>query len=422
MPATKMTKKRSYGTGALREKRDSGGRVSYYGQWRSDGVQLKRRIGPKRVEATTEGLTKPQAERALQRLMAEVKPTPRAPIYNALTIAELGARYLVHLEKMKGRKKSTRVGVESPLRVHFVPFFEDRGVATITREEVEDLRTLLEAKLCAKSVHNYMGTLSAMFKYATSRKPKLASLNPCEDVELPEVAENDEIRFLTLEEVEAVVRHAQPGVYEALDRAMYRTAAMTGVREGELIALRWCDIDWTASAIRVHQNFVLDEFGTPKSKRSFRAVPMARQVAAELERYYKAKGSPDEHLLVFGEPEARLVLRGNHKGKTMPAGTPLNKAAILRRFRRALEAAQVRQTALKFHELRHTFGTQMAAAGVPMRTLQEWMGHRDIKTTERYVHYAPKTRDAQLVEAAFSQDTGAASAPETARAPLGVTI
>jgi integrase len=48
-------------------------------------------------------------------------------------------------------------------------------------------------------------------------------------------------------------------------------------------------------------------------------------------------------------------------------------------------------------------GTAMAGAGVPMRTLQEWMGHRDIETTQRYADYAPRTRDAELVAAAFSR-------------------
>ena len=57
-----------------------------------------------------------------------------------------------------------------------------------------------------------------------------------------------------------------------------------------------------------------------------------------------------------------------------------------------------------FHDLRHTFGPQSAAAGVPMRTLEEWMGHKDIKSTEIYAHYAPSTREAAPVEAAFARD------------------
>ncbi len=58
------TKRRSYGTGSLFEKTDGRGRVSYYGQWRTDDVQVKRKIGLKRLEGTTEGFTKTQAEKA----------------------------------------------------------------------------------------------------------------------------------------------------------------------------------------------------------------------------------------------------------------------------------------------------------------------------------------------------------------------
>jgi integrase len=56
-----------------------------------------------------------------------------------------------------------------------------------------------------------------------------------------------------------------------------------------------------------------------------------------------------------------------------------------------------------FHDLRHTFGTRMAAAGVPMRTLQEWMGHRSITTTQRYADYSPCDREAEMVAAAFGR-------------------
>jgi integrase len=64
--------------------------------------------------------------------------------------------------------------------------------------------------------------------------------------------------------------------------------------------------------------------------------------------------------------------------------------------------------------LRHTFGTRMAGAGVPMRTLQEWMGHASVKTTEIYADYAPSEHEREWVEAAFSRESAAASNP-TAR-------
>ena len=61
---------------------------------------------------------------------------------------------------------------------------------------------------------------------------------------------------------------------------------------------------------------------------------------------------------------------------------------------------------ITFHELRHTFGTQMAAAGAPLRAIQEWMGHADAKTTEIYAHYAPDpTHGAAFAERAFGRES-----------------
>ena len=56
---------------------------------------------------------------------------------------------------------------------------------------------------------------------------------------------------------------------------------------------------------------------------------------------------------------------------------------------------------IRFHDLRHTFGTTLAAAGVPLRTIQEYMGHADIKTTQIYMHYAPSEHEVELVNDAF---------------------
>lgn len=96
-------------------------------------------------------------------------------------------------------------------------------------------------------------------------------------------------------------------------------------------------------------------------------------------------------------------------------GGPLSKAANNRRYRKALAAARLDVTH-RIHDLRHTFGTTCAAAGVPMRTLQEWMGHRDIATTQRYADYAPSTREAELIAVAFgSSEAGTALSIEATR-------
>jgi integrase len=131
---------------------------------------------------------------------------------------------------------------------------------------------------------------------------------------------------------------------------------------------------------------VLGEYDTPKSRRGARSVCRWPTVAGELDRLYTALGGPSEDALVFADPVT---------------GEPLDKGATLYRYRKALKAAAIDPTH-NLHGLRHTFGTRMAAAGVPMRTLQEWMGHRDIKTTQRYADYAPSQHESALMERAWT--------------------
>jgi integrase len=80
-------------------------------------------------------------------------------------------------------------------------------------------------------------------------------------------------------------------------------------------------------------------------------------------------------------------------------GKPLDRSKVLKRFKAT--AARAGLGHVRFHDLRHTFGTRMADAGVPMRTLQAWMGHRDFKTTLIYADYAPGEHERELIERAF---------------------
>ena len=106
--------------------------------------------------------------------------------------------------------------------------------------------------------------------------------------------------------------------------------------------------------------------------------------------------------MTLHQRDADLVFCHPHSGR------PLDRSRLLKRFKAALRRAEVRE--VRFHDLRHTFGTRMAAAGVPMRTLQEWMGHRDFKTTLIYADYMPAAREADLVDRAFA-DRGADLGP-----------
>ena len=105
---------------------------------------------------------------------------------------------------------------------------------------------------------------------------------------------------------------------------------------------------------------------------------MSGRVVAELDGWQqgKATGCGADGDLVFAEPLTGDVLR---------------RGALMRRYRQALKAAQLEPT-FRFHDLRHSFGTATAAAGVPMRTLMAMMGHEDIHTTLIYADYAPTHR------------------------------
>jgi integrase len=217
--------------------------------------------------------------------------------------------------------------------------------------------------------------------------------NPVTDARKPEAEDSDpDIRFLSEEELEALLRAVPDDHLGATDRTLYLTAALTGLRQGELFALRWRDVDWTATRIRVRRSYARKragreaQFGRPKSKRSSRSVPMHDRVGQALDQHYQASHYQADDDLVFGHPHT---------------GGPLDSSNVLARFKEALEAAKVARV-LRFHDLRHTFGTQMAAAGVPIRTLQEWMGHRDVKTTMIYADYQASDQERELVERAFA--------------------
>ncbi len=402
-----MAGRRSYGTGSLYALPDSKGRVTWYGHWRVNGRQVKRRVGLKRAQGTRDGLTRPQAEAELRRLMAGT-PASR-PVTARLTLAEAAPRYLAYLGA-KGRKRSTLVAVESCLRVWLLPALGDKALDMIRGEDVEDLMARMEAgdrsdrpgkrsKSCGpKSVRNYIGTLSAIYHYAMHPRRRWATANPCDDVDLPELDENGEIHFFDSEEVDALIRAAEPGDYQELDRLLYRTGERTGLRHGELIAWRWMDIDYLAMRVRVRQNYVLGEFGSPKSKRSSRSLPLDEELAGALERYRKATAErlgrePADEELVFIDPIT---------------GGPLSKAANNRRFKKALRRAGLDAERV-LHGLRHSFGVRCAGANVPMRTLQEWMGHRDIATTQRYADYAPSPHEAEMIARAFARGSNSGS-------------
>jgi integrase len=369
--------RRSYGSGSLTVRRGK-----WFGQWRVGGSLVGRVLGPIRKEGTREGLTRAQAEQELRRRM-EVEGGPPVPVHARLSLVEAGERYIRYVEAL-GRRRSTVQGYESTLRVHLARAFAGK---TLDKIEPDDLEAFIarqrRAGRSSKSIVNYLTLLQSILTFAQKRG-WLRGENPCRFVDRPRIESNEDIHFLDQEELEAVLAVEPKHDFDPMLRVLYATYAMAGLRLGELRALRWRDVDWVAARVRVRRNYVRGEYGRPKSKRSSRSVPLADRLAGELERHFQASAYQGDDDLVFGNPQT---------------GKPLSASIVEDRFRWRLDKAEVRR--VRVHDLRHTFGTRMAAAGVPMRTLQEWMGHRDFKTTLIYADYQPSAYEGELAERAF---------------------
>jgi integrase len=370
--STQRKEKRAYGSGSMIEERGS-----WYGKWRIGDRQVKRKLGPVRPIGSNEGLTRKQAEAALRRMMGEVKilaPEQR------ITFVEAAERYVHHVEHVMGRKPSTVQDYKIMIHRHLAPHFQ---ATSLERIEPEDIASYIAAKsgagLAVKTVTNHLNFAHGVFQFAIKRG--WMSRNPVAATDRPRPSQADpDIRFLSSEELEALLRAVPTD--DALgptDHTLYTVAAMTGLRQGELVALRWRDVDWTAGVVRVRRNYTRGEWGTPKSRRSSRAVPLADRVEAELERHFQRSAYRGEDQLVLCHPHT---------------GNPYDASKLRERFYGSMARAGMsercgRTGGITFHSLRHTFGTHMAAVGVPMRTLQEWMGHRDFTTTLVYADFAP---------------------------------
>src|SRR3954447_6297255 len=174
---------------------------------------------------------------------------------DAADVAAAGARWLAHLEVI-GRRRSTLMDYESAARIHLVSFFGGRPIGEITADDVEAFMQAKRAEgRSPKSVRNWLGVLHCLLSYA-ERRDWIAS-NVCRKVDFPRIEERDaDIRFISPEGVEALLRAIDlEHEWGPTEHALYLTAAMTGLRQGELLALRWRDVDWLAGRVRVRRNF-----------------------------------------------------------------------------------------------------------------------------------------------------------------------
>ncbi len=374
--------RRAHGTGSLYPVAGSGGLETWYGRWYVGKTRVQRRIGRRRQRGEKEGLTKAEAETEMRRMRLATEEAP--PPETTVTVDQAAEHLMRHLEAI-GRRPTTLATYRSLFRTHLQWSVEEVALERMTRRDVEELdRVMRRKELAPKTRLNALKLLSEIFVFA--KRQGWCRRNPCDQVQFPQVEPSSDVRFLTEEELVALLEgidvDAKPLGHT--DWAMFLTAALTGLRQSELLGLQWRDVDFDAERIRVSRSNVRGHWGRPKSRRSSRSVPMAPQVAGALRRHLDRSQYRDREDLVFGHPRT---------------GKSLSASAIDRRFKEALRAAGLRK--VRFEDLRHTFGTRLAAGGVPIRTIQEWMGHEDIRTTQIYAAYEPRKHEAEAVTEAF---------------------
>jgi integrase len=332
-------------------------------------------------------LTRRQAQDALADILTGERRKVGQRAYDHLdaTFADAAAGYLHHIEHVRGRERATLSDYRGSVNNYLVPRWGEWPVDAIHADEVEALRDALMASgVAPRTVVRHLTVAHGVFKYAMrkyglARNPASADL-----VDRPTVRYSGEFQTLDAEQLAALIRAAASNQ----DAALYLTAAQTGLRQGELRALRWADVDFAADRIHVRRSATVGANATIKTPKSghVRSVPMVPQIASALARLGQREqfAAPDD--LVFpnqvGEVENDTLLR--------------------RRYYRALEDAGLPR--VRFHDLRHAFGST-AVKAFPLSDVQAMLGHAHITTTMRYVHHRPGKDDAQRLAAAFGGDS-----------------
>jgi integrase len=433
----------------------------WYGKWYRAAKPVIRSLGrawvavdsdgglkPRRGRPRDDALTESQAGRRMLEMMREhdehqtlLESDAEARRRDGITFRELAAEYLRWVQEVKDVKPSTLSGYRyllvEPGTQHrrgdgradgfIMAALGDKPVASISTRDVENVLRVVAAprekrvlddagkpklvatRAAARTVNQYRQLMCAIFNYAMRPSTYGLQSNPAKFADRRREPERGPLAFYTPEQIEALARaisdgaHRDPDAPEVGDEAqaaramddardgdLVRVAAYTGLRRGELIALRWRDIDFAAHKLTVRRAVSAGVEATSTKSRRAREVPLPDQAAGALDRLSKRSefGGPGEYVFA------------NRLGRRLDA------TALRRRFERARDAAGL--PPLRFHDLRHTYGSLLVAGGVDLQSVKAAMGHSRITTTERYLHARPATEQAARFTRAFDVATAAA--------------
>jgi len=335
----------------------------------------------------------------------------------ALTFDELVAAWLDYLSRGGRAKPSTlkdyRILVSYPrsairgkreLKARIMHEFAGRELATIAPDDVASfLDRLVIEGLSPRNVNKHREALHSIFAFGMKPGTFKLPFNPVASTEKQREDGPGAIDTFSVAELAAIESVASAGKHRVRprefygpsvfvewrrfneqDAAIFVVAAHTGLRQGELRALRWRHLDLKGRRVTVESAISDGQVSTTKSRR-VRTVPLTDTARHNFERL-----ASRPHFL---EREDFIFCAGD--------GTVLDGSALGKRFRRAQRKAGIRIR--RFHDLRHTFGSVAVRRFDPV-TVQALMGHASLTTTERYLHSRPRADDAAKLSEAFESD------------------
>jgi integrase len=355
------------------------------GEWEVDvrvelanGEVFRQRVvyrdSPSKVEARTWGEEREHHVKALARqghALAAIRRALRGENVNEAsrvpTLAEFQDRFLTYSEV--NNKPSTVYAKRWVLKLHLSPFFGAMKLDDIGPARIEEFKAKKLAEgLSKKSINNHLTALRKLLNLAVEwevigRAPKVKGFRFKNDF----ISED---HFLSFDEAERFLRAAAPEWM-----AFLTTALKTGLRVGELLALKWEDVDLVVGQLVVRRTLWHHQEGPPKGGRN-RKVPLSADAVAVLKGHRHLKGP-----YVFCEADGRRLTHSRVKD-VVPS--TCRKAQLSKR--------------LTTHGLRHTFASHLVMRGVSLMAVKELLGHESIEMTLRYSHLSPDVkRDAVML-------------------------
>lgn len=330
--------------------------------WWVDFVAVLSDGTKKRVRKAAPQNTRKSAEAYEHSLRGELQNAPTVAPEAEMLFEGFVADFLRHSKN--NNKPSTYVEKEHILRNHLTPFFKGRPLSTVGSLDFETYKAQKLDKLVKKTINNHLVIASKFMSLAVEYKklrfaPKIR-LFPQKGRFKP-VSEDQHLDF---DEARRFEEAATPA-----DRAMVTVALRTGLRIGELRALQWDSVDLKARKILVHRAFWKQVLGTPKPGRS-REVPLSLEATAALAAAKHLRGP-----WVFCDDR----------------GKPLVYSQCQTLLKRVERRAGLAVGEIGWHKLRHTFASHLAMKGVPLKVIQELLGHASIEMTMIYAHLSPTT-------------------------------